>query len=136
MEAAKNRIERISSEQSGRHRELVEAEVWLHPFIRGGHDANIENLKAKFKINAIDVPPRDANKNEIIVRGPEDAAKKCAAEIKVFVAEKMKKCTKLDISVDTKQHRFVIGKYLYFSYTPHVSFWRMSFLEFHRKTLL
>ena len=109
MDAAKARIESISRDQSGRHRETLEAEVWIHPFIRGGHDSKIDELKAKYNINAIDIPPREADKAEVVIRGPEDAAKKCAIELRAFIKQKMEKCTKLDISVEPKQHRFVIG---------------------------
>ena len=91
MEAAKARIEQISKDQSGRHRETIEAEVWIHPFIRGGHDSKIDELKSKFLINAIDIPPREVNKPEVVIRGPEDAAKKCAAELRAFVKQKKEK---------------------------------------------
>ena len=103
------KIEQISAEQSGKHREVVEAEAWIHPFIRGGHDSNVDALKKKFGIVAIDVPPPSANKNDVVVRGKKEAAVACAAELKSFVAHKKKHCTTLEINVDQKQHRFVIG---------------------------
>ena len=103
------KIEQISAEQSGKHREVVEAEAWIHPFIRGGHDSNVDALKKKFGIVAIDVPPPSANKNDVVVRGKKEAAIACAAELKSFVAHKKKHCTTLEINVDQKQHRFVIG---------------------------
>jgi len=109
MDAAKRKIEQISAEQSGKHREVVEAEAWIHPFIRGGHDSNVDALKKKFGIVAIDVPPPSANKNDVVVRGKKEAAVACAAELKSFVAHKKKHCTTLEINVDQKQHRFVIG---------------------------
>ena len=45
MQAAAKRINQISAEQAGKHREVIEAEPWLHPFIRGGHDKKIDEMK-------------------------------------------------------------------------------------------
>ena len=48
MQAAAKRINQISTEQAGKHREVLEAEPWLHPFIRGGHDKKVDEMKVKF----------------------------------------------------------------------------------------
>ena len=47
MQAAAKRINQISTEQAGKHREVLEAEPWLHPFIRGGHDKKVDEMKVK-----------------------------------------------------------------------------------------
>ena len=66
-------------------------------------------MKKKFGIVAIDVPSPSANKNEVVVRGKKEAAVACAAELKSFVAHKKEHCITLQINVDQKQQRFVIG---------------------------
>ena len=109
MQAAAKRIQQISTEQAGRHREVIEAEAWLHPFIRGGHDAKVDEMKAKHGIVAIDIPPPSSGKTEVVVRGPADGAIACANELRVFVAHKQKTIQTITINVDRKQHRFVVG---------------------------
>ena len=109
MQAAKARIEKTSQEQYERHRETFEAPVWIHPFIRGGNDANLNALKAKYGIVAIDVPPPSAEKTEIVVRGPQKGAEAAAAELKELVKRKTEKCKVVEITIDKKQHKFVIG---------------------------
>lgn len=110
MKAVKAKIERISAEQVARHRETLECPVEYQPFIRGGNDSNLNALKTKFGILAVDVPPPSANKTEVVVRGPQKGAIGAAAEIKAMIAVKVAKCTTLTIKVEKKQHRFVIGQ--------------------------
>lgn len=109
MQAAKVRIESISSNQLERHRETFEAPIWTHPFIRGGNDSNLNELRTKYSIVAIDVPPPSAEKTEIVVRGPQKGAVAAAAELRELVKRKVEKCKPVTISVDKKQHKFVIG---------------------------
>lgn len=109
MQAAKIRIEKISSEQMSRHREVFEAPLWTHPFIRGGNDKNLIALKAKHGIVAVDVPPASAKKTEIVVRGPQVGAMAAAKELKDLIKRKEKDCKPVTITVDKKQHKFVIG---------------------------
>jgi len=66
-------------------------------------------VKAKHGIIAIDVPPRDAGKIEVVVRGPQKGAIAACAELKELVKRKEAKCNPVTITVDKKQHKFVIG---------------------------
>ena len=108
MQAAKIRIEEISNKQLANHRETFDAPVWTHPFIRGGNDSNLQAMRAKHGILAIDVPPR-SDKTEIVVRGPQAGAQAAAKELKELVKRKETKCNPVTITVDKKQHKFVIG---------------------------
>jgi len=109
MQEAKARIEKISAGQFERHRETFNAPIWTHPFIRGGNDSNLNALKTKYGIVAIDVPPPSAEKTEVVVRGPEKGAVAAAIELKELVKRKEKNCKTVDITIDKKQHKFVIG---------------------------
>ncbi|CAG5097692.1 Oidioi.mRNA.OKI2018_I69.XSR.g15189.t1.cds [Oikopleura dioica] len=110
MKAAKAKIERISAEQMARYRATFECPIEYQPFIRGGNDSNLNSLKTRHGILAIDVPPPSAGKTEIVVRGPQKGAVAAVAELKAMVQLKSSRCTTLTIKVEKKQHRFVIGQ--------------------------
>lgn len=110
MKACKAKIERISADQVARYRATFECPVEYQPFIRGGNDSNLNSLKTRHGITAIDVPPPKAGKTEIVVRGQQKGVEAAVAELKAMVQLKSSKCTTLTIKVEKKQHRFVIGQ--------------------------
>lgn len=63
----------------------------------------------KICILAVDVPPASAKKTEIVVRGPQVGAMAAAKELKDLIKRKEKDCKPVTITVDKKQHKFVIG---------------------------
>ena len=102
-------------EQSGKHLEVVEADSWIHPFI--AHESNVDALKKKFGIVAIDIPPLSSPiamdnplaASYVVVRGKKEAALACAAELKSFVARRKMHCTTVKMNIGEQHHQFVIG---------------------------
>jgi len=109
MAACKAKIEKISQDQYAKHRETIECPAWLRPFIRGGNDSNLDKLKAKYGIAAVDIPPPKEPKPEITVRGQQKGAVAAAAELRELIKRKEAKCKSVNITIDKKQHKFVIG---------------------------
>ena len=92
------------------YRDTFECPVEYQPFIRGGNDSNLNSLKTRHGITAIDVPPPKAGKTEIVVRGQQKGVEAAVAELKAMVQLKSSMCIKTTIPVEKKKHRFVIGQ--------------------------
>ena len=70
----------------------------------------LNNLfKTKYGIAAIDIPPPKEPKPEITVRGPQKGAVAAAAELRELIKRKESKCKSVNITIEKKQHKFVIG---------------------------
>jgi polyribonucleotide nucleotidyltransferase len=108
IEKALHKIHIISDEQSRLAQETLLVPKIFYPWIRGPYDRVMNKLMEETKAR-INIPPRAANSEIIVVTGEKEGVYKAAAVIRQIFEEKKALVKSVTCKVAKDQHRFVIG---------------------------
>jgi ribosomal protein S3/ribosomal protein L21E len=108
VEAAKE-IKSIADEMAKQKTEHLNIPRSFYPWIRGVNNEILDDLIHRTGVK-INIPPLQANSDNIIISGERDGVDAAVAELSHIYQDKKESVVSFEITVKKPQHRFIIGR--------------------------